>query len=62
MWDLALMIIFINHPLYMGYSSSQYETRCYKYYGGRPPNYKLLSTRSGHNQPQSFWSGLLATY
>jgi hypothetical protein len=27
MWDLALMTIFINHPLYVGFfSSSQYGT------------------------------------
>jgi hypothetical protein len=26
MWDLAPMKVFINHPLYMGYSSPQYET------------------------------------
>ena len=24
MWDLTLMTIFINHPLYVGFSSSQY--------------------------------------
>jgi hypothetical protein len=26
MWDLALITIFINHPLYVSYSFSQYGT------------------------------------
>jgi hypothetical protein len=31
MWDLALMTIFINRPLYVGYSSSQYRAEVLQY-------------------------------
>jgi hypothetical protein len=47
MWDLALMTIFIkhtfyNHPLYVGYSSSQYETDVLQ-----TPPLKLITFSSG---------------
>jgi hypothetical protein len=35
MWDLALMTIFINHSLYVGYSSSQYGTGVLQHVPGR---------------------------
>jgi hypothetical protein len=42
MWDVALMTIFINHSLYVGYSSFQYGTRVLQ-----TPPLKVLTSSSG---------------
>jgi hypothetical protein len=42
MWDLALMTIFINHPLHVGYSSTKYGTGVLQ-----TPHLKLLTSLLG---------------
>jgi hypothetical protein len=58
MLDLALMTIFINHQIYVGYSSSQYRTEVLQIVSKPPSNARSCGTGAPHDVALTRTSGV----